>query len=169
MHPIARLMRNSAMARNVEVKHQVWIQAPLATVQSQFADLRHHIQVNVHPKLRFELLAQEPKRARFTQEVKLLGLKQRDVFERTVAADGSIRDVSIEGFNKGGSLDFSFKPVQQGGRDGTEVDITIRLPVPPFMGWLAPLLAGQVRREVTQAALEDKFDLEQRGYPAPGR
>jgi hypothetical protein len=32
------------------------------------------------------------------------------------------------------------------------------------MGWLAPVLEKQVRREVTAAALEDKFDLEQRGY-----
>ena len=141
------------------------IQAPLPSVRSQFADLYHHIDTNVHPKLKFEVLAQEPHRARFTQEVKLLGFKQRDLFERTIADDGSIHDVSIEGFNKGGSLDFHFSPTVSPGHEGTEVDITIRLPVPPFMGWLAPVLESQVRREVTAAALEDKFDLEQRGYP----
>lgn len=153
------------MARTVEVRHRIWIRAPLPAVRSQFADLYHHIDTNVHPKLKFEVLAQEPHRARFTQEVKLLGLKQRDLFERTIADDGSIHDVSIQGFNKGGSLDFSFTPAAAGGRDGTDVDITIRLPVPPLMGWLAPLLESQVRREVTAAALEDKYDLEQRGYP----
>ena len=152
------------MARTVEVNHRIWIAAPLAAVRSQFADLYHHIDTNVHPKLRFEVLAHEPTRAKFTQEVKLLGFRQRDVFERTVSPDGSIHDVSVEGFNKGGSLDFSFRPYASEGRDGTEVDITIRLPVPPLMGWLAPVLEKQVRREVTAAALEDKFDLEQRGY-----
>jgi hypothetical protein len=152
------------MTRTVEVKHQIWIQAPVETVQSQFADLYHHIDTNVHPKLRFEVLAHEPRRARFAQEVKLLGFRQRDVFDRTIGDDGSIHDVSVEGFNKGGSLDFAFRPVQSAGQDGTEVDITIRLPVPPLMGWLAPLLEKQVRREVTQAALEDKYDVEQRGY-----
>lgn len=156
------------MSRTVEVKHRIWIQAPVETVQSQFADLYHHIDTNVHPKLRFEVLAHEPRRARFTQVVKLLGFSQRDVFDRTIADDGSIHDVSVEGFNKGGSLDFAFASRQSSGHDGTEVDITIRLPVPPLMGWLAPLLEKQVRREVTQAALEDKYDVEQRGYtPKP--
>jgi hypothetical protein len=154
------------MPRTVEVKHQVWIQAPADAVRSQFADLYHHIETNVHPKLKFEVLAIEPRRARFTQEVKLLGLKQRDLFERTIEEDGTIHDVSVEGFNKGGSLDFVFKPSSAGGQEGTEVDITIRLPVPRLLGWLAPVLASQVRREVTAAALEDKYDLEQRGYRA---
>ena len=156
------------MSRFVEVAHRIWIAAPLSAVRSQFADLNHHIKTNVHPKLKFEVLEQQPGRARFTQEVKLLGLRQRDVFERTIHADGSLHDVSVEGFNKGGSLDFSFTPQAEAGRDGTVVDITIRLPLPPLMGWLAPVLRSQVRREVTAAALEDKHDLEQRGYtPAP--
>jgi len=155
------------MPRSVEVRHQLWVQAPVATVQSQFADLYHHIEANVHPKLRFEVLAQEPRRARFIQEVKLLGMKQRDLFERTIADDGSIHDVSVDGPNKGGTLDFAFRPRTSDGQDGTEVDITIRLPMPPLLGWLAPLMERQVRREVTAAALEDKFDLEQRGYRPP--
>jgi len=152
------------MGRFVEVAHRIWIAAPLPAVRSQFADLNHHIKANVHPKLRFEVLEQQPQRARFTQEVKLLGIRQRDVFERTIGADGSIHDVSVQGFNQGGSLDFSFTPQAEAGRDGTAVDITIRLPLPPLLGWLAPLLRSQVRREVTAAALEDKYDLEQRGY-----
>jgi hypothetical protein len=152
------------MGRFVEVGHRIWIAAPPPAVRSQFADLEHHIRANVHPKLRFEVLEQAPRRARFVQEVKLLGLRQRDVFERVVDEDGSIHDLSIEGFNKCGSLDFSFQPVAREGREGTEVDITIRLPMPPLLGWLAPVLQAQVRREVAAAALEDKFDLEQRGY-----
>ena len=154
----------STTSRFVEVKHRVRIQAPPEAVRSQFADLYHHIETNVHPKLKFEVLVQEPRRARFAQEVKLLGMKQRDIFERTIDEDGTIHDVSVEGFNKGGSLDFVFSPVPAEGTDATAVDITIRLPVPRLMGWLAPLLKSQVTREVTAAALEDKYDLEQRGY-----
>ena len=152
------------MSRTVEIHDRIWIHAPVATVQSQFADLYHHIDTNVHPKLRFEVLAMEPRRARFRQEVKLLGFKQRDLFERSISDDGSIHDVSVEGFNKGGSLDFTFNPKASEGKEGTEVDITIKLPVPALMGWLAPLLKKQVQREVTAGLLEDKFDLEQRGY-----
>jgi uncharacterized membrane protein len=151
------------MARTVEVNHQVWIDASPDTVKSQFADLNHHIDTNVHPSLRFEVLAQEPRRARFTQEVKLLGMRQRDLFDRIIDEDGTIHDESIEGFNKGGKLDFRFFPAAEGGREGTRVDITIRLQTPPLLGWLAPMLRSQVLREVTEAALQDKRDIE-RGY-----
>ena len=148
------------MTRFAEVQHREWINAPVDTVRSQFADLQHHIDTNVHPKLRFELLSSGVRRARFVQEVQLLGIRQRDVFEREVAEDGSIRDRSVEGFNKGGSLDFGFVPE----RGGTRVDITIRLPMPGPMFLLRPLLEAQVRREVRAAALEDKHDIEDRGY-----
>jgi hypothetical protein len=153
------------MARTVEVNHQIWIDASPDTVSSQFADLNHHIETNVHPALRFEVLAQEPRRARFTQEVKLLGMRQRDLFERRIDEDGSIHDESIEGFNKGGKLDFRFFPASEGGREGTRVDITIRLQTPPLLGWLAPVLRSQVLREVTAGALQDKRDIEG-GYKA---
>jgi hypothetical protein len=148
------------MTRYAEVRHSEWIAAPPATVRSQFADLEHHMRANVHPKLRFELLSAGPNRARFVQEVRLLGLRQRDVFERRIADDGSICDLSVEGFNRGGSLNFGFVPE----RGGTRVDITIRLPLPGPMVLLRPLLEMQVRRELRAAALEDKRDIEQNGY-----
>jgi len=156
------------MTRFAEVNHRVWIAAPPATVGAQFADLDHHIRRNVHPKLRFELLERRAGGARFVQEVRLLGLRQRDVFERRVAADGSIEDRSVEGFNRGGSLSFRFVPEVDADRPGTRVEITIRLPLPPLVGpLLRPLLEAQVRKEVRAAAFEDKADIEQRGYPAP--
>ncbi len=98
------------MTRFAEVEHQEWIAAPVDTVRAQFADLQHHIDANVHPKLRFEIVSQSARRARYVQEVKLLGIRQRDVFEREIAADGSITDTSVEGFNKDGSLRFCFRP-----------------------------------------------------------
>jgi hypothetical protein len=157
------------MPRFAEVTHHEWIAAPLPLVRSQFADLRHHIATNVHPRLRFEILQTSPRRARFVQEVKLLGIRQRDVFEREIEPDGSITDTSVEGFNKGGSLCFRFAPKSDAqGRAGTEVAITIRLPLPPLVGpLLRPLLEQQVRREVRAAAAEDKHDIEVRGYAAP--
>lgn len=122
----------------------------------------------MHPKLRFEIVTQGANRARYVQEVKLLGIRQRDVFEREVAADGSITDTSVEGFNKDGSLGFRFKPQSRDGREGTCVDIVIRLPLPGPLYWLRGLLKAQVRREVRAAALEDKRDIELRGYqPRP--
>ena len=155
------------MTRFAEVIHREWIAAPVETVRAQFADLDHHIRRNVHPKLRFEVLQRRPRGARFVQEVKLLGIRQRDVFERSIDADGRIVDRSVEGFNRGGSLSFRFSPQVVAGRPGTVVEITIRLPLPPLVGPLVrPLLEKQVRKEVRAAALEDKQDLESGGYPA---
>lgn len=149
------------MPRFAEVRHSEWIAAPIDTVRAQFADLDHHIRADVHPKLRFEVLSRGPGRARFVQEVRLLGIRQRDVFERRIEADGTIVDLSVEGFNKGGSLNFVFVPE----RGGTRVGIGIRLPMPGPLALLRPLLEAQVRREVRAAALEDKQDIEIRGYP----
>lgn len=150
-----------------EVLHREWIAAPVDTVRSQFADLNHHIRANVHPKLSFEVISQSPGRARYVQVVKLLGIRQRDVFEREIHADGRMVDTSVEGFNRGGSLAFEFLPALEEGRPGTAVEIRIRLPLPPLVGGLVkPLLESQIRKEVQAAAAEDKFDLEQRGYPS---
>jgi hypothetical protein len=159
--------QGDAMTRFVEVEHQEWIAAPVNTVRSQFADLQHHIAANVHPKLRFEILSQSANRARYVQEVKLLGIRQRDVFERDIAPDGSITDTSVEGFNKDGSLRFRFQPQSRDGREGTCVGIVIRLPLPGPLFWLGGLLKAQVRREVSAAAAEDKRDIEVRGYRPP--
>jgi hypothetical protein len=154
------------MRRFVEVSHEESIAAPIATVRAQFADLHHHIAANVHPGLRFEILSLGDHCARFVQEVRLMGIKQRDVFERVVAADGlSMVDTSVEGFNQGGSLSFRFTPEIGAGREATRVSVTVRLPVPRFMGLLAPLMEAQVRRELSAAVLQDKHDIEVRGYP----
>lgn len=154
------------MTTFAEVTHREWIAAPVDTVRAQFADLDHHIRRNVHPKLRFEVLQRRARGARFVQEVRLLGIRQRDVFERRIEPDGSIEDRSVEGFNRGGSLSFHFTPKAIDQRHGTEVEISIRLPLPPVLGALVrPLLEAQVRREVRAAALEDKQDIEARGYP----
>ncbi|MBI5276001.1 MAG: hypothetical protein HY854_06020 [Burkholderiales bacterium] len=155
------------MRRSVVVDHQLFIAAPVPVVQAQFADVQHHIDANVHPKLRFELLAQEPRRARFTQEVKLLGMRQRDLIDRRIEDDGSILDESIDGFNKGAKLHFRFNPATEGGQPGTLVQIRISLQTPPLLGFLAPLLHKQAMQETVEAALQDKRDIE--GGYAGGR
>lgn len=153
------------MTRFAEVRHEEWIAADMPVVKAQFADLDHHIHANVHPKLRFEVLHQSPRRARYVQEVKLLGIRQRDVFEREFGAGGSMTDTSVEGFNKGGSLHFEFTAETREARAGTRVSVTIRLPLPPVIGGLVKsLLEGQIRKELLAAVAEDKLDLEVRGY-----
>lgn len=166
------------MPRFAEVHHEEWIAAAEQRVRAQFADLQHHIDVGVHPKLEFRVLESRPwppagaragvedlVMARYEQRVRLLGLTQRDVFERRFTADGRMVDTSVEGFNRGGSLSFGFTTERRGGVEGTRVHITIRLPLPPVVGpLLRPLLEAQVRKEVAAAAAEDRYDIEVRGY-----
>ncbi|MCW5633293.1 MAG: hypothetical protein KIT17_08140 [Rubrivivax sp.] len=157
------------MPRFAEVSHDEWIAAPQSRVRSQFADLRHHIDAGVHPKLQFRVLQEGRDAAgdglRYEQRVRLLGIVQRDLFERRFLADGRMVDTSVEGFNQGGSLAFAFTPEARGGVEGTCVHITVRLPLPPLVGpLLRPLLEAQVRKEVAAAAAEDKRDIEVRGY-----
>lgn len=150
-----------------EVSHDEWIAAPAACVRSQFADLEHHIAAGVHPKLTLRVLgALGPGgELHYEQRVKLLGVTQRDVFERRFTGEGAMVDTSVAGFNRGGSLAFGFTPERRGGTEGTCVHITIRLPLPPLLGPLVrPLLQTQVRRELRAAAAEDKYDIEVRGY-----
>ena len=154
------------MTRHAEVHHADWIGAPVDLVRRQFADLDHHIAENVHPKLRFEILERGEWRARYAQEVRLLGIRQRDVFERSLEADGRMLDRAVAGFNKGGSIEFRFTPERRDAREGTRVDTLVRLPLPPLIGaLLRPLLEAQIRREVVAAAEQDRVDIEQRGYP----
>jgi hypothetical protein len=95
-----------------------------------------------------------------------IGIRQRDVFLRTFEPDGTMLDTSVDGFNKGGSLHFTFRREARGALEGTEVAITIRLPLPPVVGPLIrPLLEAHVRRELRAAAAEDKRDIELGGYP----
>lgn len=176
------------MLRFAEVRHEEWIAAPESRVRAQFADLQHHIDAGVHPKLAFRILEQRPVArtagaagsggapgeggavaARYEQRVKLLGITQRDIFERRFTPDGRMVDTSVEGFNRGGSLGFGFTPERRGAVEGTRVDITVRLPLPPLVGaLLRPLLEAQVRKEVAAAAAEDRHDIEVRGYRPAG-
>lgn len=155
------------MSRFAEATHREWIAAPVDRVRAQFADLQHHIDTAVHPKLRFEPLPAREGHVRYVQEVKLLGLRQRDVFERRFLPGGGMVDTSIEGFNAGGSISAAFRPQARAGVLGTEVEVGVRLPLPPVVGrLLRPLLEAQIRRELRAALAEDKHDLEVRGYPA---
>ena len=136
------------------------INAPVERVRRQFADLDHHIACNVHPKLTFRKLYQTADKARFEQTVRLLGMRQRDLFDRTIHADGSMTDLSIDGANKGGSLRFRFEPKA----GGTDVSVEVRLPVPRLLGFLRPVMERQVRKEVLAAVAEDQRDLENGAY-----
>lgn len=156
----------------VDVRHDVWIDAPRDLVRDQFGDLDHHIRNGVHPGVRLRRLAPDAHgRQRFEQEVRLFGLlRQRDVFERRHLRDGTIVDTSLEGSNRGGTITASFERVAREGRLGTLVMLDLRVPLPRLVSALArPLVARAVRRELERALAEDKADLEAGRYAGPAR
>ncbi len=149
----------------VEVTHQEWIAAAEPLVRQQFADLQHHIATGVHSKVKFKLLSESFKRARFVRELRWLGLHMRDVYVREFEPDGTMLDTAISGPNKGATLMFRFTSSSLASTVGTVVEINARLPLPRIIGPLVkPLWRAQLRRAVQRAAAEDKYDLEVRGY-----
>lgn len=155
------------MPAYAEVVHESWIVAPLPVVRAQFADLQHHVRARVHPRVELEILSEGPRRARYVQHGRLLGRPQRDVYDRLIEPDGGMVDICVAGSNKGGSLFFSFEPETRVGLAGVKVQVVVRLPLPRGLGWLKPLLAWQMRRELRAATEEDRRDIEDRGYVAP--
>ena len=151
-----------------QVCHPQWIEAPISVVRAQFADLDHHINANVHPHQRLALMSRNGRNVCFVRELRRMGLRQRDVFERHIALDGSIVDRSVEGSNKGGSRTFHFEPETVAKQRGTRVEVTVRLPLPRVIGrLLKPLYEAQLRRELVAAAQRDRDDIVERGYPRP--
>jgi hypothetical protein len=154
----------------VDVRHDVWIAASRELVRAQFADLDHHIQTGVHPTLTLRRLQDGPRGVRYEQVVRLLGIRQRDVFERRFLRDGTMVDLSVDGFNKEGSITVSFERETRDGRPGTLVMLDVRVPLPRLIGPLIrPLVAARVAAEVRRAAEQDKFDLEDGRYAGPVR
>lgn len=155
------------MPTHAEVVHSSWIVAPLPVVRAQFADLRHHIRAGVHPRVDLEILGEGPRRARYAERSRLLGRVRRDVYDRLIEPDGGMVDICVAGPNKGGSLMFTFEPETRVGLAGVRVDVVVRRPLTRGLGWLRPLLAWRMRRELRIAFEEDRRDIEDRGYVAP--
>jgi hypothetical protein len=154
------------MPRFVEVHHHEWIEAPVAVVKAQFVDLDHHISKDVHPDFQFTVLEQRPSTARFVQDVRFFGIRQRDTFERRIETDGSFVDTSVKGFNKGGTVAFRFASEAMGAKTGTRVDVAVRIPLPPIVGpLLRPVFAAQIRKQTKTATEQDRVDLEQQRFP----
>lgn len=154
------------MSTFLEMRHDVWIDAPRDLVRDHFADLDHHVETGVHPEIGLRRLDPDERgRTRFEQVVRLLGRRRRDVFERRHLPDGSIVDTSVEGAHRGGTVTVAFEREAREGRLGTLVMIDLRLPLPPVVGpVLRPMAAAQLRRLLQRAGEEDRRDLESGRY-----
>jgi hypothetical protein len=159
----------TAMPDTITVEVRDWIDAPLATVRAQFADLDHQIRRNLHPDLRFEVLDRRTDGLCFRRVVRHFGLRLSDTVERRVAADGAVEDRVVRGVHRGSRLCARFAPGRRAGHLGTEVSVQVSLPLPPVLGpWLRPLVAARLRLALAETMVQHLLDIEGRGYPARG-
>ena len=145
----------------IEVTVEQTIRRPLAEVSRQFGDVRHHAANRVHPKLTFEILSEQGDTIRFRQQVSLLGVKQTDEVVQTRRTDGSLFSEVVAGTNQGSSITQAFAPE---GDAATRITFTMRMPATGVKRLLKPLFAAAIRKTVRDAFVEDRYDLEVRGY-----
>jgi hypothetical protein len=146
------------------VEVQKTIQRPLAVVSRQFGDIQHHSQDHVHTDFKYTVLSQDGDTCRFRQEVKLVGILQKDEVVQQRNADGSLSWEMIEGANKGMHIYQSFTPV---GPDATMVTLRAEAPATGIKRVLKPLFEIAIRKVVEKGIEEDRLDLEEHGYGTP--
>lgn len=147
----------------IRVELQTTIRRPVAVVSRQFGDMRHHERDNVHPDIRFTVLAEDGDSCRFRQEVKLVGMLQSDELVQQRNGDGSLSSEVVAGANKGLRIHQGFTPAGPG---ATLVTFRAEVPATGIRRLLKPLFAAALRRAVAKGLGEDRIDLEERGYGA---
>jgi len=138
------------------------IARPLAVVQSQFADMAHHATTRVHADLEVTNVRAQKGGCLCTGRRRVFGMLQEDELEVVRLADGSSTLRSLSGSNAGLLITQTFEAV---GADRTRVRTTVELPVKGLLRFLAPLVRAGLQRDLAKALEEDRFDLEERGFP----
>lgn len=137
------------------------IRRPRRTVMRQFCDIRHHAEANVHPALKFTLLSDDQNCVRYRQEVRILGMQQRDEIVARAGGDGIIVAEVVAGTNRGTQIVQTFREVDG---DSTAIVFRMEIPIGGFKRLLKPAFALAVRSTLAKAFEEDRKDLEERGY-----
>ncbi|HKP96052.1 MAG TPA: hypothetical protein VJ385_09875 [Fibrobacteria bacterium] len=139
------------------------IARPMPWVRREFSDIRFHQETGLHPEVKFKVLRDDGDKLRFRQEVRVLGMLNRDEYEQTVRADGSILQVIVSGTNAGGRSLFSTQPL---GPEHTLLQARLEVPSRGFKRLLRPLIRWRVLRAVRKALHEDVVVLESGRYEA---
>src|SRR5581483_7063897 len=152
----------ATMSDSLVVRFSGTIRQPIDVVSRQFGDIAHHAKHSVHPDITFTVLSDRNDVCHFTQEVRLLGLRQKDEVIQRRRADGGLESEVIEGTNKGTKIYQSFQPQ---GSNATTIDFRIEAPATGIKKLLKPLFKAAIRSTVKKAFEQDRVDLEERGYP----
>ena len=138
------------------------IARPIEVVQAQFVDIQHHATTPVHADLHVGNVRPQQGGCRFTGRRRVFGMLQEDEFEVLRDADGNSTLRSLSGANAGLLITQKFEAE---GTERTRVRATVDYPLRGIFRLLAPLVRIGLQRDLATALEEDRFDLEQRGYP----
>ncbi|MBI1943152.1 MAG: hypothetical protein HYS35_05740 [Betaproteobacteria bacterium] len=148
---------------SIVVEDEKVIARPIEVVREQFVDMRHHASTRVHADLEVSNVRPQNAGCRVTARRRVFGILQEDEIEVARGADGSSTLRSLAGSNTGLLITQRFEAL---GADRTRVRTTVEMPVRGLLALLAPLVRMGLKRDLATALEEDRFDLEERGYPA---
>jgi hypothetical protein len=138
------------------------IARPIDIVRAQFSDMTHHATTPVHAGLEVADVQAGEDGCRFTGRRRVFGMLQEDQIELRWQPDGTLNLRSVQGSTEGLLIKQTFEAV---GQDKTRVTTTVELPVKGLRKLLSPLVRMGLQKDVENALEEDRFDLEERGYP----
>ena len=147
---------------SIVVHGEKLIARPIGVVQKQFIVMEHHASTRVHADLEVSSVRPTQGGCRFTGRRRVFGMLQEDEIEVLRRTDGSSTLRSLSGSNAGLLITQEFESV---GPDRTRVRTTVEMPLNGVLSLLAPLVRIGLQRDVATALEEDRFDLEERGYP----
>ncbi len=150
------------MPDSLVVQYSGTIRQPIDVVSRQFGDIPHHAKHSVHPDITFVILSDQKNVCHFTQEVRLLGLKQKDEVMQKRRADGSLESEVIEGTNKGMKI---FQSFHSQGPNATTIKLRVEAPAKGIKKLLKRFFEAAILSTVKKAFEQDRVDLEERGYP----
>ncbi len=135
---------------------------PVDEVRRQFGDMRHHETNRVHRAIRITCLSDDGTTCRYVSELSLVGLTQRDETIMVRNPDGSLFNEIVAGTNKGTRINQTFR---SDGDGATLITFRLDAPASGLKRLLKPFFVAAIRHQLDRAFEEDRYDLEQRGYP----
>lgn len=145
-----------------ELSERIRIDRPVEVVGAQFADVAYHERSGHHRGVTFHVLDETEERCEYDQATHVGGMQARQRFE----LDRSDRSHQVNritaGMFHGGSITFDIVP----DGEGSAVTATLRTELSFGTRLASPVLRRSLRRSLTKALEEDRFDLESGTYEA---
>jgi hypothetical protein len=149
------------MTTVVSCGHSVLIERPADEVRAQFNDVVYHATHPVHPDIKFTVLSSGDGTCRYSQELRIAGMRQVDEISNTTLFNGDLRSDYVAGMNAGGTLLVTFRPVSD---SITAVTASLRVPLRGLKALIAPVFTREAEKALRRTCEQDKRDLEAGNY-----